>query len=1097
MRRGFTLMELLAVIVVLSITALIATPIIYSILEDADRKSFELSCEEVYKSYDQYQIVEESGKEDFCNIFDFANDIEDTKIEDNIRYEPISKLNIKGEIPKKGIYKICNNERRLVIDNGKYTCVRDKNGLKILDGTIEENDTTAPIIESITVSSTTNSIKIIVNPKDEMSQIENYYYRIDGNETSSKSNIKIYNNLEKNKEYKIEVVIESQNGLKSNTVTKSVKTINLENPRFNVNQTPAYGYKYAISKRVTIKYDIGNDFEYYFKSSVGASTLKNVVIAACGTGTMPGKCTESNVTTLVANTWYKTNDINPNIVYDKNGTLYALTSDGTTNYSSSTFLIDKIDTSAPSASISTNGRTDRITVTATCSDAQSGITKYEYSKDNGTTWISNGTTNSYTFTGLTKETSYQYKIRCTNGSGLTKEASSTSSTLGFTNPTIKQTSQTPSSGTWATSITIQITYSSTNVASPVYYFKSSVGATVASGVVTASCGTGTNPGTCTSSNVTTLVANTWYKTTSTTPSVIYKANGTLYALTSDGANISGTSTFTISKIDTSIPTTPTVTYNGGSNSHSWKNNYNITLTSTATSGIHHYEVDWDGDGVSNYASSSNFIPWDGYSSCNNRFRAVSNSGLVSAWTNAQHIHMDTSAPSASMSVGSIKTDRATITATCSDAQSGITKYEYSKDNGTTWISNGTTNSYTFTGLTKETSYQYKIRCTNGSGLTKEASSTSSTLGFTNPTIKQTSQTPSSGTWATSITIQITYSSTNVASPVYYFKSSVGATVASGVVTASCGTGTNPGTCTTSSVTTLVANTWYKTTSTTPSVIYKANGTLYALTSDGANISGTSTFTMSKIDTSPPEVGDYIKMTPTSTSYTTDTSKTGYTRTQTINPSELDMWRVIKINSDGTMEVVSENISSTAVYFSGQTGYKNLVGYLNELANQYQNTKYTIKARHMGYNGQTEYLTDTANTVDSTATTAPWTCSTGGSCSPVESQGGGDTLYTNDTDLVKNAIGTLAATTKRGGLALYWLASRVYYYSNYGISSIWYYNGRYINSSGSGIGNYGLYRYDGGFSVSSSGGRLRPILTLKSGISYTAALGTSDDPFVLS
>ena len=648
MRRGFTLMELLAVIVVLSVTALIATPIIYSILEDADRKSFELSCEEVYKSYDQYQIVEESGKEDFCNIFDFANDIEDTKIEDNIRYESISKLNIKGEIPKKGIYKICNNERRLVIDNGKYTCVRDKNGLKILVGTIEENDTTAPIIESITVSSTTNSIKIIVNPKDEMSQIENYYYRIDGNETSSKSNIKIYNNLEKNKEYKIEVVIEGQNGLKSNTVTKSVKTINLENPRFNVNQTPAYGYKYAISKRVTIKYDIGNDFEYYFKSSVDASTLKNVVIAVCGTGTMPGKCTESNVTTLVANTWYKKNDINPNIVYDKNGTLYALTNDGTTNYSSSTFLIDKIDTSAPSASISVGSiKTDRATITAACSDAQSGITKYEYSKDNGTTWITNGTTNNYTFTGLTKETSYQYKIRCTTGSSLTKEASITSSTLGFTNPTIKQTSQTPTSGySYVQSRTIQITYSNTNVTSPVYYFKSSVGATVASGVVTASCGTGTNPGTCTTSNVTTLVANTWYKTTSTTPSVVYKANGTLYALTSDGTNISGTSTFTISKIDTSIPTTPTVKYNGGSNSHSWKNNYNLTLTSTAISGIHHYEVDWDGDGVSNEIIDSNFIPSDGYSSCNNRFRAVSNSGVASAWTSSHDIHMDTSAPGA-------------------------------------------------------------------------------------------------------------------------------------------------------------------------------------------------------------------------------------------------------------------------------------------------------------------------------------------------------------------------------------------------------------------------------------------------------------------
>ena len=246
--------------------------------------------------------------------------------------------------------------------------------------------------------------------------------------------------------------------------------------------------------------------------------------------------------------------------------------------------------------------------------------------------------------------------------------------------------------------------------------------------------------------------------------------------------------------------------------------------------------------------------------------------------------------------------------------------------------------------------------------------------------------------------------------------------------------------------------------------------------------------------STPEVGDYIKMTPTSTSYTTDTSKTGYTSTQTINPSELDTWRVIKVNSDGTIEVVSENISSTAVYFKGQTGYKNFVGYLNELANQYQNTKYTIKARHMGYNGQTEYLTDTANKVDSTETTAPWSCNTGGSCNPVESQGGGDTLYTNDTDLVKNALGTLLASTKGGSASIYWLASRYY---NYNGSSNWYYGGRSIYSNGIIDSSYDLYLYSSGFYVNSLNFRLRPILTLKSGISYTAVRGTSDDPFVLS
>ena len=249
--------------------------------------------------------------------------------------------------------------------------------------------------------------------------------------------------------------------------------------------------------------------------------------------------------------------------------------------------------------------------------------------------------------------------------------------------------------------------------------------------------------------------------------------------------------------------------------------------------------------------------------------------------------------------------------------------------------------------------------------------------------------------------------------------------------------------------------------------------------------------------STPEVGDYIKMTPTSTSFTTDTSKTGYSSTQTINPSELDMWRVIKINNDGTMEIVSENVSSKYIYFEGQTGYKNYVGYLNVLANQYQNSKYTIKARHMGYNGQTEYLTDTADTVDSSSTTAPWDGSTGSST--VESKGGGDTLYTTDTNLVKNALGTLIAGNQNASQAeYYWLASRYYKGSLNATWGYFDYAGRAINNSGELYDELYIYSYNGitGFYLNVKGSSLRPILTLKSGISYTPALGTSDDPFVL-
>ncbi|MDD5827040.1 MAG: hypothetical protein PUD25_04655 [Bacilli bacterium] len=232
------------------------------------------------------------------------------------------------------------------------------------------------------------------------------------------------------------------------------------------------------------------------------------------------------------------------------------------------------------------------------------------------------------------------------------------------------------------------------------------------------------------------------------------------------------------------------------------------------------------------------------------------------------------------------------------------------------------------------------------------------------------------------------------------------------------------------------------------------------------------------------LGAYVSMTPKKSSYTTDTSKTGYTSSQTINPQELNLWRVIKINSDGTVEMISEHVSSTDVYFRGKTGYLNLVGYLNVLASQYENSTYTKGSRHFGYNGQTEYITDTSKFTSS----APWTCGTGGSCNPVESQGGGDWLYTTDYNLVK-ATEVVTKPNSASGSS-YWMASRDYSYSS-STSYGWY--GHSVDASGANNLNH-LYDYVGSsFSTSSNSKSLRPIVTLKSGLKYTGS-GTADDPF---
>ena len=183
-------------------------------------------------------------------------------------------------------------------------------------------------------------------------------------------------------------------------------------------------------------------------------------------------------------------------------------------------------------------------------------------------------------------------------------------------------------------------------------------------------------------------------------------------------------------------------------------------------------------------------------------------------------------------------------------------------------------------------------------------------------------------------------------------------------------------------------------------------------------------------------------------------------------------------------MISEHVSSTDVYFSGLTGYQNLVGYLNVLANQYENSTYTIDSRYFGFNGQTVYITDTSKFTNP----APWTSLTGSSI--VESQGGGDTLYTTDYNLIKTVLGTRVAT-KPGSSSnsSYWIASRYY---NFSPLTSYYWNERNVSSAGSN-GSNNLYGYDSlGFSMSNSNYSLRPIVVLKSGLKYSG-VGTEDYP----
>ncbi len=240
------------------------------------------------------------------------------------------------------------------------------------------------------------------------------------------------------------------------------------------------------------------------------------------------------------------------------------------------------------------------------------------------------------------------------------------------------------------------------------------------------------------------------------------------------------------------------------------------------------------------------------------------------------------------------------------------------------------------------------------------------------------------------------------------------------------------------------------------------------------------------------IGDYVSYTPEKTSYEIASNLTGYTSNQTINPSELNLWRVIRKNDDGSIDLVSEYVSSTEVYFKGKEGYKNYIGTLNKVAQSYETSGITSGSRYIGYDGQTE------NIIDETMlniTSAPWTENTTAENSPKgserEAQGGGDMLYENDTDLVRAACGNLKAYQVNAPTTLsqYWLASRTFFYI---VNSNWQFCVRGVNSYDMVSASY-LYFYNNRYFEDDEAKYLRPIITLKSGIQASGD-GTSESPW---
>lgn len=249
-----------------------------------------------------------------------------------------------------------------------------------------------------------------------------------------------------------------------------------------------------------------------------------------------------------------------------------------------------------------------------------------------------------------------------------------------------------------------------------------------------------------------------------------------------------------------------------------------------------------------------------------------------------------------------------------------------------------------------------------------------------------------------------------------------------------------------------------------------------------------------------EVGSYFSMVPNSTSYTLSLNDSGCDEEQTINPSELSLWRIISQNSDGTYDAISEYASSTNICLKGTRGYANLVGALQSVAQSYNNSNYTNAARIFGYKGQTSTISDTSS-FDGSTDGAISEEATPEILSGDEEEYNngilGDTMYLRDYQLVKDVYENNLTTSRVNDntkIASYWVGSRSYKYLG---NNYYRFYAKNVDVSGNISASKPLRIHISNWSDGEASFAVRPIITIKPNLVISDGVGNINSPYTFA
>lgn len=392
-QNGFTLVELLATLIILSVFALIITPIIINQIESAKKNSFIVSAKNTIDATKQYV-----GKGHF--IPNNGLDVRQMELKNKEIVSGLVFLNREDE------YLLKN------FTDGSYCASGSKNDLFIWKSyDCASNIGLEPSLKLIIGEVTTNSILVNADAKDDLG-IKEYAYcieecNLDKNWYKTKKSEFKFSNLKHDSTYEIAVRVTNRIDYSTEkTISSKTKAL----PVANYQVSPS---GWARAKTIVIQYP--NNYDNYIIVHSGIAKQNGQIIPQGE----KRKVTEKKQT----------------IAFETNGTIEAITSDGYNEASPSTLTVSQIDTNPPiNVGVKEGIITSKsIQAIALGTDVDSGIKKYEFSINNGE-WIDNGTSNVYTFNNL-KTGSYDIKVRLSDYVNLQAESSGQIKTNSIVPPT--------------------------------------------------------------------------------------------------------------------------------------------------------------------------------------------------------------------------------------------------------------------------------------------------------------------------------------------------------------------------------------------------------------------------------------------------------------------------------------------------------------------------------------------------------------------------------------------------------------------------------------------------------------------------------------